>query len=369
MNYAQIYFKKKQAFFERLTDLRVLFGALIGVSIIIAIIFIIALYRTKIDDPIVSIIPIEPTVLENNNHIVEVNLFVNTFSEFEIIQNNFNMDATIWFSYDENSVSATTIEEFQFENAKIINKSLLQSEKLPNGKTLVSYNVQLSFKGNFNYHYYPFNRHRLNIVLINPSTDIQKLVYVTTDKNFNVSDKAFTKDWKKTSTQTRYGLAERRLMLDNKQTTISYERVIFSINFDRNSLKTLFLIFLPLFLIFFIGLLSLTFDVLTQFTIILSLNLGSTTALLFFAEILNKSSPVTNIITLADSIYFLLLTIVITTLTLQIGMMHYLYKRQSLTQLKEVIDEAALSVNIIRGLCFIFFLFVMLAIVIWLILF
>lgn len=183
MNYAQIYFKKQRAQLERFTDLRILFGALIGVSAIIVVLFIIALSRTKIYDPEVTVSEIPQSFLQDKKKFVEVNLVINNFSEFEIIQNNFKMEATVWFLFEEDTIPESVIEQFQFENARILSKKVFHKRKLASGKTLISYAIELSFRGYFNYQYYPFDCHRISITLINPEADLNKIVYVSSDKN------------------------------------------------------------------------------------------------------------------------------------------------------------------------------------------
>lgn len=367
MNYAQIYFKKKRAFFERITKSKVLFSVLLGVNLAIFFIFAIALSRSAINDPPVSVTPFAPSVLSDQKNIVDVGLYIQTFQKFEMMENNFIVDATVWFRYDQDQVPFILIDEFKFENAHILSKSDPYKIIEGNNKVFVSYDIQLGCRGDFDYQYYPFDRHRLSLVLINKNASLDQLIYVSQD-NLVVNEAAFTQDWQVTGLDTVYGTAQSNFFMGANKKEITYERVVFSIDFKRTSLKSVFIVFIPLFLVFAVGLLSLTFDVLSQFRFILTLSLGSTTALIFFSSSLAKMAPTNGAFTLADMIYVLLLILVITTLTLQIAAMHYLQNKMRATKLDVVINETIMFINIIRSLLFLFFLFLMFVMVAWIML-
>ncbi len=368
MNYAQIYFRKKRRLLEKITNFKVLLSALISASILIALIFIFAWSRSKISDSVVQLTDFTPEQLDAKPH-VEVSLYINSFSKFEVVENDFIVNITLWFLFEKDAVKESLIEKFSFENFTIVEKSPAIIETTKDGKTLMSYDVRLAGKGNFDYRYYPFDFHRLNLILVYKDYIAEQPIYTTQLKNLHINQGVYTKDWVGTKADARYGTAIQKIDYEGDVKNISYEKMVFSVNLERKSLKPLLVTFLPLFLIFFIGLLSLTFDVLTQFTVILSLSLGSTTALIFYLDSLQKVSPVTDTFTFVDIIYIFLLFIIISTFIFQVIAMNFLSNRQKMTTIPELINETALTINIIRSLLFIFFLLLMLIIVVGTLLF
>ncbi|MFA6065939.1 MAG: hypothetical protein WC707_02040 [Candidatus Babeliaceae bacterium] len=362
MNYAQIYFKKKQLYFEKIADFRVLFGALFTATIIIFIVFIIALSRARISDSSPQITPINEAVYDPKN-IIKVAFLIENFNQFEIIKNNFTVMATVLFIADK-SLDKTLLDTFSFENGSFISKSTPYQYPDYNDKMVIAYDIKLEYHGSFNYRHYPFDYHQLNFILSNKHIPYGTLLYMPINNEI-LKKNTFTKDWINTKTSTAYGTTTLHVLNDKKAT---YEVAAFSYDFKRSSLKEIFFIFLPLFLIFFIGLLSLTFDVMNQFSLILSLSIGSTTALIFYSDGLQKMAPISGVFTLADAMLTSSFAIVITILALQMISMNYLYKKQSVTTIKELIMATTTSLNVIRGLFFLLFLAIQLIIVIWLLL-
>lgn len=368
MNFAQIYFRKKRRQLELISDFRVLFGLLFFVSLVISSIFLIAWSRSRVRDPKISVRPLTQQELSAVKTTIETGFIVNNFFKFDVLENSFIVDGTIWFLCENTEKNIAGVDQFSFEDATILKKSEAHKDIFADNKILIRYDIEVQCNGVFDFNYYPFDYHRLNFVLVNKELDFGDTLYVAFKDSLILKPDAFTKDWVINGKSVEYGLASIDITINKQVKKVPYERVVFSLEFQRKSLKQIFLLFLPLFLIFYIGLLSLTFDLLTQFPIILSLCLGSTTALIFFLDLLRKSSPGTDTFTLVDMIYIFLLFIIIITFIVQIVAVNYLYQKQRLTKLEEVIANTVITLNIIRSLFFIFFLFLMLIIVAWLLL-
>ncbi len=368
MNFAQIYFRKKRRQLELISDFRVLFALLFVVSFLITGVFLIAWSRSRVHDPKILVSPLTQQQLSAVKNTIETGLIINNFYKFDVLENSFIMDGTLWFLSENSPENIKNIDQFSFEYATILKKSEPHKDIVADNKILVRYDIEVQFTGVFDFNYYPFDYHRLNVVLVNKALDFGDTLYTIYDKNFIINPSAFTKDWKINKQFVEYGTASLEVTMNKQVKKVDYERVVFSLEFQRKSLKQLFLLFLPLFLIFYIGLLSLIFDLMSQFPIILSLCLGSTTALIFFLDLLRKSSPGTDTFTLVDMIYIFLLFIIIITFLVQIIAMNYLYQMQKQTKLEEIISNTVITLNIIRSLFFIFFLILMLLIIAWLLL-
>ncbi|MBY0110040.1 MAG: hypothetical protein K2X90_02950 [Candidatus Babeliaceae bacterium] len=368
MNFAQIYFRKKRRQLESISDFKVLFGLMFAVTFLICVIFLMAWVRSSVRDPKINMTVLTEKDFNAAKNTIETGLIISNFYSFDVLENNFLMNGTIWFLCNNSEQNLKNIDFFSFEDATIVKKSEQYKDFLPNNKILIRYDIEVQLNGNFNFNYYPFDYHRINFVLVNKSLDFNDTLYISYPQNFIIKPNTFTRDWVINNHFVENGKDDINIMINQQSKKLTYERVVFSLEFQRKSLKQLFLLFLPLFLIFYIGLLSLIFDLMTQFPIILSLCLGSTTALIFFLDLLKKNSPNTGTFSLVDMIYIFLLFIIIVTFIVQIIAANYLYQMQRKTKLEEVISNTVITLNIIRSLFFIFFIILMLVIVAWLLL-
>lgn len=357
MNFAELYFRKKRSQLEKITDFRILFLMLVSVSAIILGIFVFALTNQRIVDSPIVLQPLDQALVLKTPQVL-VNLHLKTFAKFDVVNDDFTAELYLRFTFDPTQIDQATIDNFRFDYVSDFEKKLVKEKRIDDHKKTVGYSVTIKFRADLDYRYFPLDKHRLNFVIINPA--FKDCVFITDATNFSIDTHAFTKDWQIKPEKVSYGIA----------TTANHEKqeVVFSADISRKSTKTVSFIFLPLFLIFFLGLLSLTFDVVTEFTTIFSLAVGSTTALIFYSNTLSTIVPLSGIFTLADAVYSLLLCLITVTFTIQIFLLHFYNEKQKTTRLKELLDYTAMSLNIVRSLVFLFFLVAMLIIVSWLLL-
>jgi len=362
MSYIEIYFRKKREQLEFLTNIKNLFLILIGTLVVCVSLILWSLYRSRIQDEMVLVNPIPQETIElakKTKSIIKTGIYIKNFTNFDMMQGEFKWEALVWFSYDKSGpVTLDLIKDFAFEHATMDFKSEPKVSEL-DGKEFVQYYVILTFKQRFNFSSFPLDAHRINLVLINNSLADTDALYISDSNDVMIAPDALIRDWNLSKIFATQGLVSVRVSDDNDPVEIDYQRVVFSLEFYKNSLRSLFLIFTPLFLIFFIGLFSLTFDVMKNFSTVLSLAVGSTSALFFYLGSLEKFSPKTDIFTIADKIFVLLLIITIITLGMQIYLLHYYQSIEQRTRIPELLAQYARTINIIRSAFFILFLIVM----------
>lgn len=361
MGLVSLYFRKQRRFLERITDIRLLYVLLLLSALMIVGMFIICYYRVVIVNEKPHITPLTAGQLEEaqaQNILVDCGLFIKNFTAFNINKNDFVLEGSIWFIFDPAKISKEIIDQFGFERGTILEKSspLIETR---DGKQFARYDIKLKFETTLNYMFFPFDQHRIDIIVVNKATTPQNLIYQSSVDALEFASDIYLKDWKLTSKEVRLGLTGQHLS-DESEVPLTYERVIFSLHVAPASIKRLLLIFTPLFLIFFLGLFSLTFDVAANFGTILSMAVGSTTALFFYPGSIAGLSPTTDYFTVSDRVYLLLFIITIVTLGVQIYLLHFYQKIQRQTQLQEVLNYTAMSLNIIRSCFFIFCLVLML---------
>ncbi|MCK4499712.1 hypothetical protein KAU11_04400, partial [Candidatus Babeliales bacterium] len=99
---------------------------------------------------------------------------------------------------------------------------------------------------------------------------------------------------------------------DDKTMGVSYPAVVFAIDFANNSIRTIVALFLPMFLIFLLGLVTFVTAVLDKYK--MQLSALSMPSLVLFRLVVEAQSPNRVRFTQADSIYFLLVALSLLTL-------------------------------------------------------
>ena len=108
----------------------------------------------------------------------------------------------------------------------------------------------------------------------------------------------------------RAGYSTALLQSDDMKTYLDYPKVVFAISAQRNGLQGILLIFLPLFLISFITLFTLSFDPETDSRSMLSLATSGLASLIGYRFIIQGISPDVGYFMLSDQIFILFLTFV-----------------------------------------------------------
>ncbi len=358
MDLTEIYFRKKRKQLERITDHTVLyFALLISISLTI-VVFLFAAYKGKILDPEMPITPISEARYSALSDVkVETGLLVHDFSEFDMLKNNFVAQATLWFYFNPANVDKSLIDKFSFEKGAVLSKTEPREIKYGD-KLLVLYDIELQCQGFFDYSHFPLDQHRLDIILINPIADPDKILYVTNPESIELAKDAYTEGWKPIGKSTKYGYIQETFSPSKEPMSVSYERTIFSFAFEHSSLKEGIIIFMPLILMFMIGLLSLLLDLVFESREIIELAVGSTLALVFFSNYIRTFTPLTGAFSLVDAFYVLLMAFMSGIFLIQVFALQYYRKKQKTTQLKEVLEYTLSYITIFRSL---FFLVILLA--------
>ncbi len=301
-------------------------------------------------DPKPTINAIKPASEGKQIKEITAGLYVKNFSVFDIIKNNFIMNAILWFEFDPHQVNLETIKSFSFEKGKILEKSKIKS-KIINDKLWVYYKIKVEFSSNLNYKLFPIEDHKIYITLANTNMNPNSEILVSQNTNLVVSKNIFTGDWNNIGKEVEYGYIEESLDKYQKEMSTKYPVVLFELSFEKAGIRKTLAIFLPLFMVFFLSMFSLLINIKNSAGI-LSLSVGSTSALIFNLIVIERMSPDVRYFTIANKIYSLLLVIAFTILLLNI----YITK-----EMKNESNEKKLILE--RSYAFIFFIVFILLII------
>lgn len=262
-------------------------------------------------EPMPHLIPIMPLQIKEwggGSAVVNVGMYIINFPEFDIVQNNFVLDGIVWFEFDPSLVSLETVGKFTFEKGEIKRKTD-PFTKIINDKFFARYNVRLRFTTNLSYKLFPLDDHRLYIALINRSVSPSEMIFQSYESDFFLSDSIYTAGWKEVKRQVRTGYAEAQLDEFDPRKTVLYPKVVFSLNYKQDGIRRVLLILLPLFLMFFMGLYSLSFDPKEHSGKILSLASAGVTSLLAYRFVIERMTPNVDYFVLSDQAFTFFLVV------------------------------------------------------------
>jgi hypothetical protein len=261
-------------------------------------------YRALELTPIIH--PISEGLPSANN--VEIGLHINSFPIFSFIKNEFVLDGSVWFRYNDKEIDQKIIEQFTFQNALSENGELLYKSapiiKQKDNKTTIIYHIQSALKAALNHGLFPTGDHTLNIVLQNKTATPTELTFISGQKNCTLAEDLLVRNWYPRSTTVTTGYMEAPMQQDNPSFTQQYPSTIFSIDFQNMALRDVISLYFPLFVLFLIGLLSLTIDVFEVTR--LNLIIAAVPILVLFRMVIDAQAPSVGYSMQVDHIYHLL---------------------------------------------------------------
>lgn len=236
---------------------------------------------------------------------VQTGLYIRNFSYFSMLENKFVVDAVVWFTFDPDEITIDTIEQFSFENGTIVKRSE-PDVKMIDGKMFAKYNVVIELKSNLEFCQFPLEDHRLSIVLTNNFVTPHEVMFDVLSTDFVVAPNIFVSNWVIKGLNTNFGVDENILNQIDKTKKIAYPKAAFVIDFAKAGIRQVFIIFAPIFLVFFFSLFAFF---LTVANVIgrTTLAVSSVSALLGYRFVIENMMPKVGYFTTTDYVYIILL--------------------------------------------------------------
>lgn len=250
---------------------------------------------------------------------VETGLNIENFTEFDTIKNRFTLVGTIWFQYNPEKTAIEDIEKFGFQNGTIIEKTgpfyankdnSNIGEVSTNNIKIVFFDIKVEFFGYLFFYLFPFEDHKLFLTLVNNSG---KIVYTADDNNLKIPSELHVAGWTLKNKKILSGYESLHLgsetSIDQPQISINRPVVAFEFDYFLQALGLIATVLLPLLLIFFIELFTLSLDQEKYKVSLMSLLSSHIGALMAYRFVIDKVSPSVGYLTLADYLFFLFLTL------------------------------------------------------------
>ncbi|MBX9621656.1 MAG: ABC transporter substrate-binding protein [Alphaproteobacteria bacterium] len=253
---------------------------------------------------ILPIIPEKNKTFGESAANVKVGLYVHNFPQFNMLEGNFSLDGMVWFEFNPSQVSLVDLEKFEFFEGTIIQKSVEQVKRIRN-KIFVAYNFKVAFTSRLNYQKFPFDGHRIFLILKNSVLSARELHFSPLDGSIRMPQELQPMGWKIKNTKVEAGTIKVSLEHGESKKTMFIPVTVFEFDCKKSGYSQIINTFMPIMLLFYLALLSLVFDV--KFS--LEASLGSLSALIIYRYYLAIMSPKIGYSTTLDNIYILILSL------------------------------------------------------------
>jgi hypothetical protein len=335
-------------------------SSIIFTIIVIFIFFGIRIFSVNITDPfphITPYVPQEESATTKQTAEVYVGFFITDFLEFNIVKNNFVVDCVVWMLFNPHQVSLKRLEHFTFKKGEIIQKEKATTKIIGN-KIFVRNVLRAKFKTDLNYKFFPLEDHHISIIFRNMYVTPEEVRFISKLSWFDIDKNIYTHNWVQDKKSIKYGSSTFETDKFDKKKNVSYPEIVFNIVFKKAGIRRAFVLLLPLILVFFLGLLSFVIDIQEGTKVVLSLSIGSLTALLAYRYVIESMSPKVGYFTVIDSIYIIIIICSFISFFINIYTTHWIRKKTA--KKKDTVDaeKRILQIRYVRSSIFLTILFI-----------
>lgn len=241
------------------------------------------------------------SVPPTRTHTLTMGLYIDEFFSFDILKNSFGLAGSVWYSWqtDKPYDHPELLERLDIVQGTITERGTpdyIQSGDL----TVMRIPIRLTFHAPINYVRFPLTDHRICLLMRNLYLDARKI-------NINAPQDSITlahqpTSWSLEKITTISGCA--RYVLDNaSDITMHYPYIMILFNFSRHALRYIITLFLPLLVVFYVALLSLSLANSTG----LSVAISACTGLAGYRFGMEGFVPQVGYFTSSDYLFFLIL--------------------------------------------------------------
>lgn len=240
---------------------------------------------------------------------VAVGLHIQDFVTFDVVKNDFLFTGIIWFEFDPSVVSLDSIGKFSLLRGEILERSEPHTRIVGGGRAMAEFDVRVRLTTPLDYRYFPLDDHRIAVTITNTSLQPDEVIFTANTRGLFAEQIVGQAGWKPRDLYVKTGITEAMLKRDDPSKTVYHPAASFTIQYERTGSRYALLIFLPLLLIFFLSLFSLSLDPEKYSGSILSLGAGGVSALLAYRFVIENLSPAVGYFMLSDYFYFLFLSL------------------------------------------------------------
>lgn len=270
------------------------------------LLFIGFLYKPIVDfepinaQPAIFEVPVQVAGAKPAVHI-KTGLTITDFLKFDVIKNEFEANAIIWFIFNPQQVLQEAIEKFSFTKGDTTYKSSGVVTQIDASTKKVLYFIRVRFSTIPNYRRFPLDDHYLFLNLVNTEMLSDQIVFDVDE--YTLSPNLYAAGWKIVEHEARAGFGKTEI---GENQTLVQPKVSFSIGLAKQDFRQLLIIMLPLLLIFYCGIFALSIKNITE---AIALILASITGLTAYSFVIQTLSPSVGYLMLCDYMFLLFLAV------------------------------------------------------------
>ncbi len=231
---------------------------------------------------------------------VNTGISIQDFPLFDATKNSFIVDVILWFEFDPTEISFSVLDKFSFGKGIILKKSPPETIKIKD-KLFVRYDLRIQFSSNLDYKDFPFDNHRVVLSLSNDIASPEEMMFHVKESSFTFNPSLYTASWLYISHTVHKGYSTASLEKHDTGKTVSLPQVQMVMDF-KGGWRKVFVIFVPLYLLSFMGAFTLIMQKDPTF-----LSLASISGLLAHRFVVENMSPGVGYFTLSDRLYVIMI--------------------------------------------------------------
>lgn len=260
--------------------------------------------------PLKSLHPLQMSEFGGSPVTIRTGVYIKQFSEFDIIAGKITFFGLLWFEYDPETVSLQTIENIFIEGGEILQKSDPQLVYLENKKMLARYHVRIRLFPLFDFKNFPYDDHRVTFWVTHNYMGPQELAFESSVKDFHIEQNLEQFGWRLYGVRVKIGYLFDELSSGSDRFNLYRPCALFSINYARYGVRYAVIIFLPMLLIFFMSLFTLSLDPKHYFSTMVGMSTGGISGLIAFRFIMENMSPQVAYFMISDYCFYVIFTLV-----------------------------------------------------------
>jgi hypothetical protein len=235
-------------------------------------------------------------------NIVTVGLYIDKFQKFDMVKNDFSLSGTLWFLLTPGILPLKLLDKFELNQGTITERSLPNIKQIQD-KLLVAYNIRANFSGDLDYKDFPYDDHILTLLFINRAVESTEVIFSSVEQFLSVNPKEKNYGWELVDKDAQTGLTEDKLDPLDPEKTIFSPAVAFSLGYSSFTLRPVLTVCLPLLLLFYIAVLTLSLYGDPR----ININGAVITAMLAYRFVLDAISPRVEYMMISDYFFFTIL--------------------------------------------------------------
>ncbi len=262
---------------------------------------------------------ITPKMLSESDVIpatVRAGLSIFKYREFDMVNNNFIFEGTLWFEFDPSIISIETVSHFRFEKGDIVSISPVRSH-LSGDRLQLFYDIIVKFKTELDYKLFPIDDHMLELVMVNTKVSPHNLIFEADGQSFIVAPDTESYGWIQATQEITTGYSQQAINTREPSLDIIRPAIQFSILYRRSGFKYALILLMPLMVFIIIMLTTFSYDPEKYFSSIMVANGASLSGLIAFRFVIENMSPKVGYFMISD--YFFLIFLVLAAIIFLIG--------------------------------------------------